>query len=152
MPYTNRGKFILFQSFYQDVAEPLNFFVALLGDSVTPNADTNILTDVAEVPAGNGYTAGGISVARDVTDFDVITENDAADRVELQIIDMVWTASGGTLPASGTGARWAVLLGPHATPGSREVLVWWDLTSLRQVSDGQTLTLVNLELRGIHVA
>ena len=78
---------------------------------------------------------------------DVLTEDDANDRGLTQAKDIVWTASGGSIPASGDGARYAVLLDDNATVGSREVLAWWDLTSDRSVSDGQTLTLQDCELR-----
>jgi len=57
---------------------------------------------------------------------------------------VVWTASGGPIPASGGGARWAVVVNDDSDP---DVLVYFDLTSDRQVSDGQALTLEDCELR-----
>ena len=102
---------------------------------------------MTEIAAGNGYTTGGISLNRDATDFDVLTEDDSGDRGFIQVKNVVWTASGGNLPASGNGARWAVLLDDNGTVGSREVYAYWDLSSDRTVSVGQTLTLIDLELR-----
>ena len=64
-----------------------------------------------------------------------------------QFKDMVWTASGGTLPGSGDGARYAVLTDDNVTQDDREVWCYWDLSSDRVVSDTQTLTLSDLELR-----
>lgn len=64
----------------------------------------------------------------------------------VQIKDVSWTASGGSIPSSGSGARYAVLTDDNATVGNREVLAYWDLTSDRTVSDGQTLTLQDLEI------
>ena len=112
-----------------------------------PGPDTNTLSDLTEIAAGNGYTTGGYQLTPGSTDFDVHTEDDAEDRGLVQVKDVVWTASGGPIPASGNGARYAVLLDDNATIANREVLAYWDLTSDRSVSDGQTLTLQNCELR-----
>jgi hypothetical protein len=144
---TNRGKKNILDQKYRAATRPTNYYVALCDDSITPDADDNTKADVAEVPNGTGYTTGGISLTPGATDFDVLTEDDANDRALIQIKNLVWTASGGTVPTSGTGARWAVLTDDNATQNSREVEAWWDLVSNRIVSDGQTLTLVDCELR-----
>jgi hypothetical protein len=123
--------------------EPTALYLALVTSAVTPTADTNTKSELTEVANGNGYTTGGISLTRNGTNFPVV-ENDTNDRGDIDIPNQVWTASGGTLPASGSGARWAILTDDNATQGSREVWYWWDLTSDRAVSDAQTLTLVDL--------
>jgi hypothetical protein len=128
------------------VALPTNYYVALLTSATAPNADTNTKADVTEMASGNGYTTGGISLTKNSTDFDVLTEDDTNDRALIQIRDLVWTASGGSMPASG-GARYAVLTDDNATQTSREVYHFWDLVSDRQVSVGQTLTLQDCEIR-----
>jgi len=64
------------------------------------------------------------------------------------IEDVVWTATGGPIPASGNGARYAILTDDNGTQSAREVYAFWDLTSDRSVSDTQSLTLADLELRG----
>lgn len=97
--------------------------------------------------AGNGYTTGGYQLTPNTTDFDTLTEEDTSDYGAVLVKDVVWTASGGTIPASGDGARYAVITDDNGTVGSREVYAWWDLTSDRIVSSSQTLTLQNLELR-----
>ena len=51
------------------------------------------------------------------------------------------------IPISGSGARSAVFTDDNVTIGSREVENYWDLVSDRSVSDGQTLTLQDCELR-----
>lgn len=144
---TNKGKFRVLDWVFRGTALPTNFYVALLTDAVTPNADTNTMADVTEIAAGNGYTSGGFQLARNSTDFDVLTEDDVNDRGLVQVKDVSWTASGGSIPASGTGARWAVLTDDNATIANREILAWYDLESNRIVSDGQTLTLQNIEFR-----
>lgn len=146
MALTNRGAFRIPQWVFQGVAIPTNFYVALVTSATAPTVDTNTLSQLTQVAAGNGYTTGGISLSRNTTDFDSLVEDDTDDQSELQIRDVVWTAAGGDLPGSGSGARYAVLTDDNATVGSREVLMWWDLGSDRIISDTQTLTLQNLEL------
>jgi hypothetical protein len=146
--FTNKGKAHALASTFQNVWSPTTtYYIALCTSAVAPVADTNTLSQLTEIAAGNGYTAGGKVVARNATDFDTLDENDTGDFGSLMIIDQVWTASGGTIPSSGDGARYAVLLDDHATPSAREVFAYWDLTSDRSVSSGQTLTLADCDLR-----
>jgi len=144
---TNRGKYKLLDWVFRGSALPTNYYVALVTSAATPTADTNTLSELTEIAAGNGYTAGGISLTKNSTDFDTLTEDDSGDLGKVLIKDLTWTASGGTLPASGNGARYAVLTDDNATQGSRLVLAWWDLVSDRSVSSGQPLTLQDCELR-----
>lgn len=146
MALTNKGKAHILSIFRGGTA-PVNYYVALVTSSIAPTADTNSFSDLSEIAAGNGYTSGGYQLSANSTDFDTLTENDTDDRGELQIKDVTWSASGGPIPGSGNGARYAVLLGHNATPGNRDVYAWWDLSSDRSVSDGQDLTLQNLEIR-----
>ncbi len=143
---TNKGKVQRLRGM-QGIAEPTNFFVALVTNAVAPVVDTNTLSELTEIAAGNGYSSGGISLTKNATDFDVLTEDDTNDRAFIQIKDLVWTASGGPIPASGSGASFAVLTDDNVTVGSREVYVSWDLGGARTVSDGQSLTLQDCELR-----
>lgn len=104
-----------------------------------PGPDTNTLSDLSEIPAGNGYTSGGQAVERSVVGFPTLTEDDANDQSTLVMKNLTFTASGGNLPASGNGAAFLVLTDDNATVGSRDVLAWWDLGGQRTVSNGQDL-------------
>ncbi|MCL4867750.1 MAG: hypothetical protein KJ063_02180 [Anaerolineae bacterium] len=147
MAWTNRGKYKMLGWGLRGVTIPTNFYVALFTSAVAPGPDLNTKSELTEVAAGNGYTAGGIQVTPGATDFDTWTEDDGNDRALIQLRDLVWTASGGNLPGSGSGARYAVLTDDNATQGSRECYFYWDLGADRVVSDGQTLTLQDCELR-----
>lgn len=128
-------------------SKPTNLYVALVTSASAPVADTNTKTELTEIAAGNGYTEGGYQLDWNSTDWDVWTEDDANDRALIQLKDIVWTASGGSIPDSGDGARYAVLTDDNATQADREIYHYWDLSSDRIVSDSQTLTLQNCELR-----
>lgn len=147
MLWTNRGKFLTLSWAFRNATRPTNFYLALVTSAVAPTADINTLSQLTEIANGNGYTSGGYQLTPGATDFDSLVENDTNDRGELQLKDIVWTATGGSLPASGGGARYAVLLTDEATVGNRQVICAWDLVSDRSVSVGQPLTLQNCELR-----
>ena len=145
---TNRGKKkILDYYFRRQGTLPTNFYIALVTSAQAPGPDTNLLSDLTQIAAGNGYISGGIQISPNTTDFDTMTEDDVADKGILQINDIVWTASGGALPASGNGARYAVLTDDNGTVGNREVLFYWDLVSDRSVSSGVQLSLKDLEIQ-----
>lgn len=149
--FTNRGKTRLVEwglrRQHSGGALPTNLYVGLVTSATAPDADTNALSDLTEITAGNGYTTGGYQLTPNATDFDTLTEDDANDRGRIQVKDVVWTASGGNIPSGGSGARYAVLLDDNATVANREVLAYWDLGSSVTVSNGQSLTLQDLELR-----
>jgi hypothetical protein len=144
--FTNKGKYRILGYVFRAESIPANFYVALVTSAVAPTADTNTLGQLTEIAAGDGYTTGGYQLTPGGTDFDVWTEDDTGDKAFVQGKNIVWTATGGPIPASGGGARYAVLTDNNGTVGNREVLAYWDLTEDRQVSTGQTLTLQDCEL------
>jgi len=144
--WTNRGKYAVLGTYFRADTqyEPTGFTLMLITSATAPGPDDNDASGYTEITAGNGYSAGGYALSRNSTDFDVLTEDDANDRALVQIKDVVWTASGGSIPASGSGARYAVLRDDDTTPN---VINYFDLVSDRSVSDGQTLTLQDCEIR-----
>jgi hypothetical protein len=145
----NRGAYLAFIGYFRRASLATTFEVHLCTATTTPNPDHNDLSELSEIADGNGYARStGFSLNPNSTDFDVATEDDSADKGFVQVKDVVWTASGGSLPADSVGARWAVLTTNGATAADKKLIAWWDLTSPRVVSVGQTLTLADLQLDG----
>lgn len=144
---TNRGKKMILDYCFARTARPTNFYVALVTSATAPTADTNTMADLTQIATGNGYTDGGYQLTPGSTDFDASAENDTSDYGYIQLKDVSWTASGGSIPDSGDGARYAVITDDNGTVGNRIVLAYWDLTSDRSVSNGQIITLQNCEIR-----
>ena len=119
----------------------------LFEDTPAPTVDTNTAGQLTEIPAGNGYTSGGQTVNRNVTDFDSLVEDDTLDQARLQLRDYVFTASGGPLPASGSGAAFAGLVDDNVTIADREVIYIFDLGGNNSVSDGQPLTIADATMQ-----
>ncbi len=145
---TNRGKYLILQAYFRATTRPTNLYYALVTVANVPTADTNLMSDLTEIAAGNGYATGGYQLTPGATDFDVLTEDDSGDLAKIQIKDVVFTASGGPIPSSGAGARYGVLTTDEVTVANRQILAWFDLVSAITVSDTQAITLQNNEIRG----
>jgi len=145
--WTNRGKYNVLGQWFRDETKPTNLYIFLATSAVAPGADINLKSELTEIAAGNGYTAGGYQLSFNSTDWDTWTEDDVNDRALVMLKDISWVASGGPIPASGNGARYAPITDDNATPANRNVYFYFDLTSDRSVVDGQTLTLQNCEIR-----
>jgi len=151
---TDVGKLWITAWAFADTTAFDTLFVMLCDDAVTPDADVETFATLTPIAAGNGYTStGGIGATEgflipgNEADFIAITHGAGYARIKIR--DIVWTASGGTIPSDypTTVARWAVLTDNNATIDSRVVIAWWDLSSGRSVSDGNSLTLEDLEIR-----
>lgn len=140
---TNRCRASEFDIVYRGATAPASFKLALCTAATTPTEDTNTLSELTQIAAGAGYTSGGITLNRNSTDFPTLTEDDANDKAVLIIKDITFTASGGPIPLSGSGAAYVVL-----TTASGDVWRWWDIRdgqgTARQVSDGQSLIVPGL--------
>jgi hypothetical protein len=73
-----------------------------------------------------------------------LTEDDTNDRALIQIKNVVWTASGGAI----SGIDHAILTDDNVTQSSREIVNYFDLTGPITVSDTQTFTIIDAEMRG----
>lgn len=145
---TNRGKAIILDAFFRNQNQPASFEVHLVTGASTPTVDTNDLSELTEVANGNGYTTStGFQLSRNTTDWDTLNEDDGGNLANLLAKDVVWTASGGPIPASGDAARWAACTTPGATAADKKILLVWDLGADRPVSIGQNLTLENADVR-----
>tara|TARA_R110000751_G_scaffold125443_6_gene227106 strand:+ start:2466 stop:2885 length:420 start_codon:yes stop_codon:yes gene_type:complete len=88
----------------------------------------NVLADLADISAGNGYTAGG----KDATNL----YSEAAGTGTLTGTDIVWTASGGTIGPF----RYATFYNDTPTSPADPLISWWDYGSSITLADGETFT------------
>jgi len=101
--------------------------VRLMKGTSTPRKDG---TGFIEVDDGNGYTAGGKTIAP--ADW---TYNEALSKIVLA--DQTWTAVGGTI---------SNIRGAYLTDSTGAVLAWWE-RSLLTLAAGDSLTLDDLEVK-----
>lgn len=94
--------------------------------NATPSASADaVITDLAEISAGNGYTAGGTDVQNDLSE--------TAGTASVTGVDVVWTASGAVGPF-----RYVVLY--NDTSASDNLVAWWDYGSSISLANGETFT------------
>jgi hypothetical protein len=149
--WTNRGLWLLLKWVFHRTTMPTVFYVALVTDAVVPTKDTNLFSELDEIDAGNGYTAGGIALNPNTTDFPTLTENDGTDRVVMILRELLWTATGGRLPVTGA-ARYMVMITDEGTVGNRQVMYVADLEDGRFVTADQPLRIQNTEAYFEHAA
>lgn len=106
-----------------------------------PGRKTKTIAELQEIDDGNGYDPGGQAFARDMsTGFDNLTENDTLHEVTIQLQNIEWTASGGTIPPTGDGIRYPVI-----ADDDDNVIAYFDLGTYDVVSTGQKFTLQDAE-------
>jgi hypothetical protein len=95
--------------------------------NATPDAATDaVKADLAEISAGNGYTAGGNTAAQ-------TSSSQTGGTYKLVLADpATWTATGGTIGPF----RYAVLY--NDTTASKNLIAWWDYGTSITLSAGDT--------------
>jgi len=100
-------------------------FKIYLSDTA-PAATNTIKADIAEISAGNGYTAGGEDTQN--------TLAEASGTATVTGTKVVWTASGGNIGPF----RYVILY--NDTDASDRLVSWWDYGSSITLLPGETFT------------
>lgn len=98
--------------------------------NTTPVATNAVKSDIAEVGAGNGYTAGGNIAAN-------TSWAQASGLAKLVLADpATWTASGGSIGPF----RYAVIYNDTQTVPVKPLVGWWDYGAGITLAIGETFT------------
>lgn len=122
-----------FQNFVQDLAEKKHDLSAdalhvYLSNAVPSASADAVKADLAEISAGNGYTADGIDTLN--------TGVEATGTYTLTGTKAVWTAAGGSIGPF----QYVVLMNfTQATP-LKPLIGWWDYTSALTLLTGETFS------------
>lgn len=136
---SNKIKYLLATkviSFSADV-----FKIILMGSGFVYNKDTHeVYADVtgSELATGNGYTAGGVTLAG-VS----VVEDDTDDRTEITWNNATWTASGGSIGPS----RGAIIYDDTTTTPVDAIVGFIDFGSDYTQASGGVATISNIEVR-----
>lgn len=123
---------------FQDYAEQVNkgvhnwsshTFKAML-TNVAPVATNTIAANLTEISAGNGYSAGGMTL-------DTVTLSETTGTAKVTIADEVLTASGGSIGPF----RYVAILNDTATSPADALVCWFDYGSSITLNDPDTFTL-----------
>lgn len=120
-----------FNQFSQDVLSAKHDFAShvfkVMLTNTAPAATNQIKTDITELGAGNGYTAGGTATT--------ITVNRTSGVTKVSGTDVVFTATGPLGPF-----RYAVLYNDTQATPAKPLVAWWDYGSAATLSATETFT------------
>lgn len=139
---TNRGLKLMLQWVFQAISEPAKYYAILLPSGAAATVDVNTISDTSEIPAGHGYTSGGVEVTRNNSGFINLTEDDTNDWATIEFDNINFVTSGGAIPATGD-IRYMAITTDEATVADRQILLICDLGSSITVPDGKYLKVYN---------
>lgn len=120
-----------FNSFVESIAEKVHNLgsdtLKVMLTNTLPVAANSVKTDITEISAGNGYTAGGTQAVQS-------SSSQSAGTYKLVVADVVFTASGGTIGPF----RYAVLY--NDTASGKELIGWWDYAANVTLNNGEIFT------------
>ena len=99
-----------------------------LSNTAPNSASHTVKADLAEITAGNGYTAGGADVQNDYSE--------ASGIGTMTGVNVVWTATGGSIGPF----RYAVLYNDTPTSPADPLIGWWDYGSAITLGSGESFT------------
>jgi hypothetical protein len=134
------ASFNKFNSFVSDLAQKVHNLnsdtLKILLTNTAPLASNTIKSNLTEIAAGNGYTAGGA-----VASF--VSGNDTAGTYKLILSPVLWTAAGGSIGPF----EFAVLYNSSAASGN--LIAWWDYGTAITLTNGNTFTVSIDQTNGV---
>ncbi len=128
------ASFNKFEAFTEHLAEKvhdldLDTLKVYLTDNAPSAAADAVKADLVEsVSGGNGYTAGGADTTN--------STSRSGGTTSVVGVDIVWTASGGTIGPF----RYAVLYNDTPSSPADPLIGWWDYGSSITLASGETFT------------
>lgn len=132
-----------FYAFIEDVFEKVHNCgsdtLKVMLTNVAPVATNSVKADLTEIASGNGYTAGGATVAQS-------SSAQTSGTYKLVIADPTFTASGGSI----ADFRYAVLY--NSTPAAGNLIAFWDYGATITVTNGNSFTVDLDQVGGVFTA
>lgn len=124
-----------YQQFAEDLANGVHDLIGtqhtlkVMLSNTAPNAATHaVRADVTELSGGGGYTSGGTDIQND--------GSESSGTVTVTAVDVVFTASGGTIGPF----RYVIVYNDTPSSPADPLIGWWDYASAITLQDGETFT------------
>ena len=131
-----------FNAFVADLANKVHNFgsdtIKLMLTNTAPVATNAVKTDITEISAGSGYTAGGASLTLTSS-----TQSSGTYKYIASAASPTWTASGSM-------ATFRYVVAYNSTAGSGNLIGWWDNGSAVSLTSGQTFTVTLDGTNGVY--
>ena len=123
------ASFNKFNAFVADVANKVHNLgsdtLKIMLSNTAPTATNAIKTDITEIAAGNGYSAGGGAAS-------LVSSAQSSGTYTLKLNNTTFTAAGGTIGPF----RYCVLY--NATPASGNLIGWYDYGTALSITSGNS--------------
>jgi len=123
-----------FEVFTENLAEKVHNFdaaadvVKVYLSNTAPLATNSVKADIAEIAAGNGYTAGGEDTQN--------ATSRSGGTTSVTGVDVTWTASGGSIGPF----RYVILYNDTPAAPLDPLIAWWDYGSAVTLNAGESFT------------
>lgn len=107
--------------------------------NTTPVATNAVKTDITEIGAGNGYSAGGTATT-------ITASSQSSGTFKLVCSNVVFTATG---PATGAIGPFEYAVLYNSTAASGNLIAWWDYGSPVTMGNGDTFTVAFDQTNGV---
>jgi hypothetical protein len=122
-----------FNAFVENLAEKVHDLGAdtlkIMLTNTAPAATNALLSDITEIAAGNGYSAGGSQATQSAS-------SQTSGTYKLVCADVTFTASGGSIGPF----RYAVLYNDTPASPLNPLIGWWDYGTNVTLTDGNAFT------------
>lgn len=109
--------------------------------NTAPAATNATLTDITQITAQNGYSAGGTATS-------ITSSAQSSGTFKMVCSNVVFTAAGGSFGA----LRYAVLYNDTAATPDNPLIAWWDYGSSITINDTETFTVAFDQTNGVFQA
>lgn len=134
-----------FNQFIEDVFEKVHNCgsdtLKVMLTNTAPVATNSVFADLTEIAAGNGYSAGGTTVAQS-------SSAQTSGTYKLVIADPTITASGGSIGPF----RYAVLYNDTPVSPADPLIAWWDYGTSITITSGNSFTVDLDQVNGVFTA
>lgn len=127
--------FVKFHDFVEQLAKGVHqlhaaghTFKVYLSNAAPNVATHTVKADIAEISAGNGYTAGGVDIQNDLSE--------SGGTATMTAVDVVITASGGPIGPF----RYIVIFNDTPTSPADPLMSYYDYGASITLQDGESLT------------
>lgn len=132
-----------FDQFAEDVNEKVHNMssdtLKVLLTNTAPVRTNKVKADLTEISAGNGYSAGGATVAQS-------SSAQTSGTYKLVIADATFTASGGSIGPF----RYAVFYNNTPTSPADPLISWWDYGTSITITNGNSFTVDLDQVNGVY--
>jgi hypothetical protein len=134
-----------FNQFIEDVFEKVHNLqsdtLKVMLTNTAPVATNSVKANLTEISAGNGYSAGGTTVAQS-------SSAQTSGTYKLVIADATFTAAGGSIGPF----RYAVLYNDTPTSPADPLISWWDYGTAITITNGNSFTVDLDQANGVFTA